>query len=1061
MIFLPMKTNPLRIFQAATLLALFALPLKAAEPPAEHLPANGICGVITEAKAKTRMVDLAKSGKVVVHVLAPSEKSADEIAKAADKAGVGGKLLVESIPASPIPWRPNLLNGLVIENPEGIDLDQALAAVAPGGKLCVLKDGQWEITVRERPDGMDIWTHNYRDAGGNSGVSEDTLVGFPLGLRWNDDLPFNLSTSSESSNQWSNTRAIATVNGRIFYVTNAARENLRRTVNEMRAEKGTQDVYLIARDAWNGTLLWRRKLGDIFYGNLFYTARAPMAALGDKVYAVTKDKMIHEIDGQTGKTLRTFEPKFMPARLMILDGVLVVACWEGGEHTGGATGIIRRPLDADVEKGSVVAFDLSTGKKAWEHDRLATSLRGADGRIYIVERDGADQFEIDGLMRAKRRGQYADYDAKQPEKMKEKYGDLPGRGSQKVVAFNVTDGEKLWELDGAALELDPVDHLAISVAGLDDVVVTKNTHAITRAGSREAIILEGGSGRTVLRRATNSFPVLHDDKIHIDGTAFDPLTGSHVEGKGIRVGLTVCTPQVYVNGITTNNRSNSYNVEGETRTFGAARGSCMFAAVPANGAFYTAQTYCACAPGTVPGFISFGPIGTEPTEDEVIAGAKLIKGPAFGKQGDGEDSGGGWSTYLGNGDRSNSHNGVTLPAGELSIAWKKQIAAPFSDSNIESSWKDSLEGLLTAPIASDGLVIAADRHRRKVIALNATDGSVAWEKFVGGRLTAPPTLTDDLCLFGANDGYVYALNAKDGTLAWKLRMGPEERRMVAYAQPESPWPVYSSILVSDDGTAYASAGRSTGAESGIIVRAFDPKTGEIQWSTPIAYREGRRAEHVNDVMYLHEGKIHLMKSVLDPKTGEFLPNPRDEHAAKIAAWKKALAAAALAGEEAPPQPELPKGLAMHNLGIEGIANSNWTKLGDRRRRFSTFDEVIGTILAWDDSVILGAAPGRNSVYSRTERNETDGKPKFLWNSPLPDEQVTAVAIGKNAVVLAGGLYPEDGKSLGFVRIVDRETGKPTGSLEFPAPLSYHGLAIADGKIFATFEDGTAVCIGSL
>ena len=67
----------------------------AAELPAEHQVANGICGVIGDGKVSPWMVDLAKSGNVVVHVIAPSEKSADEIAKAADKAGVGGKLLVE------------------------------------------------------------------------------------------------------------------------------------------------------------------------------------------------------------------------------------------------------------------------------------------------------------------------------------------------------------------------------------------------------------------------------------------------------------------------------------------------------------------------------------------------------------------------------------------------------------------------------------------------------------------------------------------------------------------------------------------------------------------------------------------------------------------------------------------------------------------------------------------------------------------------------------------------------------------------------------------------------
>ncbi len=87
--------------------------------------------------------------------------------------------------------------------------------------------------------------------------------------------------------------------------------------------------------------------------------------------------------------------------------------------------------------------------------------------------------------------------------------------------------------------------------------------------------------------------------------------------------------------------------------------------------------------------------------------------------------------------------------------------------------------------------------------------------------------------------------------------------MVSYAQLESPWSVFSSVLVAEDGIAYASAGRSTGAESGIVVRAFTPKTGKVLWSQVIAYREGRRAEHVNDVMYLNGNELQraCMKKV--------------------------------------------------------------------------------------------------------------------------------------------------------------------------------------------------------
>lgn len=267
-----MKKLPLFASVVSVLLTLLLslLPVTANDLAVEHLPKNGICAVVGDGQLKPWMIDLAKTGNVVVHYIAPDEAAVQRIGKAADQAGVGGKLLVESIPVEPFPYRENLLNGLVIERTGDFNRDVALKSIAPGGKLCALdaKDGTWKITTRKRPQGMDIWTHNYRNAGGNSGASTDQLVKFPLGLKWNDDLPFNLRTNQENSNAWTNTRAIAVVDGRIYYVTNCARENLKRTAGEMAATEETQDMYLIARDAWNGTQLWRKKLGPIFYGGL-------------------------------------------------------------------------------------------------------------------------------------------------------------------------------------------------------------------------------------------------------------------------------------------------------------------------------------------------------------------------------------------------------------------------------------------------------------------------------------------------------------------------------------------------------------------------------------------------------------------------------------------------------------------------------------------------------------------------------------------------------------------------------------------------------------------------
>ena len=114
------------------------------------------------------------------------------------------------------------------------------------------------------------------------------------------------------------------------------------------------------------------------------------------------------------------------------------------------------------------------------------------------------------------------------------------------------------------------------------------------------------------------------------------------------------------------------------------------------------------------------------------------------------------------------------------------------------------------------------------------------------------------------------------------------------------------------------------------------------------------------------------------------------------------------------------------------------------------------VLAWDESVIAAANGGGVNVSSRKGR--PDVATKTAWASQVGGDQVTAIAMGKNAVVCAGGHFGTGGQSEGFIRVVDRKTGKLLDRKVFSTPLSYQGLAIAEGKIYATFEDGTLVCL---
>ncbi|KPK42504.1 MAG: hypothetical protein AMK72_14280, partial [Planctomycetes bacterium SM23_25] len=119
-----------------------------------------------------------------------------------------------------------------------------------------------------------------------------------------------------------------------------------------------------------------------------------------------------------------------------------------------------------------------------------------------------------------------------------------------------------------------------------------------------------------------------------------------------------------------------------------------------------------------------------------------------------------------------------------------------------------------------------------MVALDAGTGRMRWDFTPDGRVDTPPTLAGGLCLLGTRSGTVYALDAKDGQLAWRLRVAPEDERIVAFGQLESPWPAAGSVLVVGD-TAYVAAGRHPCAYGGIRILALDTATGAVKWVTPI------------------------------------------------------------------------------------------------------------------------------------------------------------------------------------------------------------------------------------
>jgi outer membrane protein assembly factor BamB len=138
-------------------------------------------------------------------------------------------------------------------------------------------------------------------------------------------------------------------------------------------------------------------------------------------------------------------------------------------------------------------------------------------------------------------------------------------------------------------------------------------------------------------------------------------------------------------------------------------------------------------------------------------------------------------------------------------------------------------------------VASIDAH--ELHALDAGSGEPVWRFQAGGRIDSPPTIHGGLALFGCHDGWVYGVAAADGRLAWRFRAAPQERRIVAFDQVESAWPVPGSVLVGN-GVLHCVAGRSMFLDGGLRLRRLDPRTGRKLSETVLDDRDPENGKNL-------------------------------------------------------------------------------------------------------------------------------------------------------------------------------------------------------------------------
>jgi len=299
---------------------------------------------------------------------------------------------------------------------------------------------------------------------------------------------------------------------------------------------------------------------------------------------------------------------------------------------------------------------------------------------------------------------------------------------------------------------------------------------------------------------------------------FPPVATANYILSGVMDFTDLKTGKLFVNPITKANCSREYGW------------------VPGNGLIYTTPKHCTCWP-ILRGYVALAPQDSDKDAPahrtlEKIQFA-LEKGPACGKIVNSQSSivnPEDWPTYRHDRWRSSS---TTAPGPEkLSILWSCSLArgTALPDGPILHDWRENefVKGPVSTPTVAGTLAFVARPDAHEVVAIEIDSGEVKWRFTANGRVDTPPTIYRGLCLFGTHAGSVYALRADSGRMVWHFRAAPSNKRIVAYGQVESPWPVPGTVLIIDD-VAYFAAGRQAFADGGIFIFAVDPVSGRQHW----------------------------------------------------------------------------------------------------------------------------------------------------------------------------------------------------------------------------------------
>ncbi|MFP4056779.1 MAG: PQQ-binding-like beta-propeller repeat protein [Candidatus Brocadiia bacterium] len=981
---------------------------------------------------------LRATARYVVHGLDGDPANVAEARRHIRSLGLYGSVSVRQLERAGLPYADNLVDLLIAHDAGAVPMDEILRVLSPGGVACVRSDGQWHKTTKPWPKSIDEWTHWLHGPDGNA-VAGDTVAGPPRGMQWAAGPLW-----SRHHNTVPSVSAMVSARGRVFAIVDEAPPGMHGAAPDKWA--------LVARDAFNGILLWRIPLPE--WGWRAWSAdwqcrftvptHIPrrLVASGERVYATLGfNAPVSEIDAATGELLRVLEGTRFTDEILCRDGLLVLSINEAAQEPARRD----KPAAPPVRK-AVAALDAATGRILWRRGSYV-GLRSKTGSM--------DRISHLSLAAGQRRVYFADRDS--------------------LVGLGLRSGEEAWRVPRPQVPEHKMRYNIritdmCSLVACEPVVLFAQLDPDRRIDWRQVRgTLHAFSARTgeeLWSRPCASWGWGHPADVFVVGG----LAWAHDFETPYVLGLDPATGEVkrkvsnfeafdnghhhrcYRNKATSRWLVTSYRGlefipwQGETTHLNHwVRGTCRLGAFPCNGLVYATPHPCNCyVSAKLNGFVALAPRAAD--DGAGAAPPPLVRGPAYGEvpSPGAPARGDEWPTYRHDPRRSGATRAEIGP-------------------KLERAWQASVGGVPTACTVAEGKVFVASADTHEVRAFGASEGRALWRFTADGPVDTPPSVADGLALLGCAEGWVYCLRAADGRLVWRLRAAPAERLVGAFGRLESAWPVDGGVLL-DDGRAYVVAGRSSFLDGGIRAWCLEPRTGRVLDEKTI------RTPHAMDVdTGRSQAKYYGARPDLLVSDGEAIcmqGRPLFGSSRRAAAPGAVLWASA--------------GM----LDDSWFNRTYWFLDGARRGQLLVFDDqavyAVRAYLKWDANRGFhrpGAggytvyAAGRRAPSRReagkgqdTRGGSPSGAPDWTVRVPL---RPTAMVLAGTRLFVAGTPDALDakrpwaayeGERGGLLVVLSGRDGSALAKGRLDAPPVYEGLAAAGGRLYIAAADGKILCM---